>query len=348
MEYIVGRSNLACTIFVPFDCANNCPFCTSKEMYRTGDVKMDLDAILNCIGKVNKNHDVTEYVMTGGEPFADLNQLRKMIDACEKPVYINTTLPLYKGDIDEVVKYINSEHKISGINISRHMTFNFKGVADRDVIDRIVKPVRVNTVLPDEMDLAALAQNISEFAEYWGNGKRLINLRANYKNIDFDNLKTLDNVERLLSRMYIHKGGGGCLVCNTVQFDAGHCSIQYHRGKMLSSVNFGDKTYVNDIIMLMDGSLYSDWDFKADDEFRAWLIKEEDIHPTILEFNTELMGGTTISYYPKGVSGGDVFLTRKIRESMPITNKKMYDEVISLVKDKLGDLLIGIREIPCN
>ena len=34
MEYVAGRNNLACTIFVPYDCDNNCPFCTSKWMYR--------------------------------------------------------------------------------------------------------------------------------------------------------------------------------------------------------------------------------------------------------------------------------------------------------------------------
>lgn len=30
-KYILGRSNLAMTIFVSYDCPNHCPFCTSKE-----------------------------------------------------------------------------------------------------------------------------------------------------------------------------------------------------------------------------------------------------------------------------------------------------------------------------
>ena len=34
MRYIKGRSNLSCTIFVPWDCNNHCKFCTSKQMYR--------------------------------------------------------------------------------------------------------------------------------------------------------------------------------------------------------------------------------------------------------------------------------------------------------------------------
>ena len=33
MKYIIGRNNFALTIFIPQDCNNNCPFCTSKENY---------------------------------------------------------------------------------------------------------------------------------------------------------------------------------------------------------------------------------------------------------------------------------------------------------------------------
>ena len=40
-KYVSGRENLACTIFVPWDCSNNCPFCTSKEMY--GRMKDDFN-----------------------------------------------------------------------------------------------------------------------------------------------------------------------------------------------------------------------------------------------------------------------------------------------------------------
>ena len=33
MKYVVGRSNLSVTVFVPWDCEKHCPFCTSKEFY---------------------------------------------------------------------------------------------------------------------------------------------------------------------------------------------------------------------------------------------------------------------------------------------------------------------------
>lgn len=31
--FVNGRDNLACTIFVPVVCGNNCAFCTSKKDY---------------------------------------------------------------------------------------------------------------------------------------------------------------------------------------------------------------------------------------------------------------------------------------------------------------------------
>lgn len=33
MIFKTGRANLAYTIFVPFDCKNNCSFCTSLELF---------------------------------------------------------------------------------------------------------------------------------------------------------------------------------------------------------------------------------------------------------------------------------------------------------------------------
>ena len=33
MNFIKGRDNLACTIFVPVICGNNCSFCNTKKDY---------------------------------------------------------------------------------------------------------------------------------------------------------------------------------------------------------------------------------------------------------------------------------------------------------------------------
>ena len=67
MRYISGRGNLACTIFVPWDCNNNCPFCTSKPMYKEMKERFNLEEIINKIYTLNHNHIIREYVLTGGE-----------------------------------------------------------------------------------------------------------------------------------------------------------------------------------------------------------------------------------------------------------------------------------------
>ena len=125
MRYIKGRSNLSCTIFVPWDCNNHCKFCTSKQMYKQRTC--DMDAILAQIKKINENPLIQEYVLTGGEPLADLERCQRLIDAMEKPVYINTTFPTFTDHPGEVsmnkvkpmIDFINNNEKIEGLNISK-------------------------------------------------------------------------------------------------------------------------------------------------------------------------------------------------------------------------------------
>ena len=97
IRYIVGRNNLAITIFVPYDCPNHCPFCTSKDDYKdTSD--FSLTKILDSAKEVLDNlPPIRDIVITGGEPFADLNQLQTILDVCaqyKKYIFINTTLPV--------------------------------------------------------------------------------------------------------------------------------------------------------------------------------------------------------------------------------------------------------------
>jgi organic radical activating enzyme len=145
MIFKTGRTNLACTIFVPFDCKNNCSFCTSKESY--SKFNKDLNKILEDIKILNQSDFFVEYVLTGGEPISDFEGLKKIVDTCNKRVFINTTLPL-QDNLFEIIEYFNTENKIAGINISRHIGHKFKDVADKDTIDKIKKPIRINTTVP--------------------------------------------------------------------------------------------------------------------------------------------------------------------------------------------------------
>lgn len=268
MIYKSGRGNLACTIFVPFDCNNHCPFCTSKEMYKSID--LNLEKILENIRKINTNPFVSEYVLTGGEPFANLDQLRQIVNACEKKIFINTTLPL-QDNIDDIIKYVNEEEKIYGLNISRHIGFKFPQVADVDLLDRIEKPIRINTVINNKFTF----EKFEEFIRIWGNRNRLINLRADYRKIDGLTLKNRDEVDDYLLEHYDFLGSTSCMVCNSERFQINEdIQVSYHRGLMYSSFIVGDKYYVNDVIITPDGEVHSDWHFetKEDEDFLKWLF----------------------------------------------------------------------------
>lgn len=261
MIFKTGRDNLACTIFVPFDCKNNCSFCTSKELY--SKFNKDIDKIIEDIKTLNNTNFFNEYVLTGGEPISDFEGLKKIIEACGKKVFINTTLPLQEN-LSEIIDYINKENKIAGINISRHIGFNFKNVADRDIIDLIKKPIRINTVITDKFDF----NKFLEFSEYWGGNNRLINLRADYTKITDLTLKNRDEICNKLLAVADNIGNGGCMVCHENIFLYENIMIAYHRGLKNSSFKLNDKLiFVNDILVWPDGSVTYDWDMSTDKEF---------------------------------------------------------------------------------
>lgn len=261
MIFKKGRSNLACTIFVPWDCSNNCPFCTSKSMYK--NISKNIDKIIDDITILNESDFFNEYVLTGGEPIADLDGLKKIIEACEKPVYINTTLP--KSDnLNKIIYYINHEPKIKGINISRHIGITFKDVAELEDIDLIIKPIRINTTIIGKFDL----EKFLDFAKYWGSENRMINLRADYRKIDNLTLKNRDEVCNDLLTVADNLGNGGCMVCHENSFLYESIIISYHRGLEKSSFKINDDLmFVNDIIIAPDGKVYPDWDFVKNEEF---------------------------------------------------------------------------------
>lgn len=260
MEYVAGRTNLACTIFVPYDCDNNCPFCTSKWMYGKSGVKMDIDKIIEMVSFVNHTPTVSEFVITGGEPMADIGLLKRIVDACNKPVYINTTLP--KKNLEDAIGYINRERKIHGINISRQfgkLNNLYKFVASPEEIVGIRKHVRINVMRTDDW-----ISNLEEFIHTWAiNEDVLINLREDYRYVTRENLKLRNDVVDYLANKYVYIGNGGCMVCNGETFvnPENNRYIHYHRGIEHSCVRYQDKTYINDIIIRPDGNAFDDWDW---------------------------------------------------------------------------------------
>lgn len=263
MEYIAGRSNLACTIFVPYDCDNKCPFCTSKWIYRNSGIKMDVEEIIKTVNIVNKSRVISEFVITGGEPFANIEVLKRIVDACKKNVYINTTLP--NQDIDKVIQYINTEDKIKGVNISRQfgkLNNLYKFISGPEDILKLRKPIRINVLRTEDW-----LQNLDEFLNTWILNKHiLLNLRENYRYVTKENLKTRNEVVDYLANRFVYIGGGGCLVCNGETFVNPETDqfIHYHRGIEHSCVRYENRTYINDLIIRPDGKVFDDWDWNVE------------------------------------------------------------------------------------
>ena len=263
MEYVAGRTNLACTIFVPYDCDNNCPFCTSKWMYRESGMKMNIDRIIEMIDYANQSPTISEFVITGGEPTANLPLLKRIVDTCQKKVYINTTLP--KKNLDEVIDYLDNEDKIYGINISRQfgkLNNLYKYVASPEDILKIRTSIRINVMRTKDW-----IENLDQFIETWiVKPNVLLNLREDYRYITKENLKVRNDVVDYLANRFVYVGGGGCMVCNGETFvnpETGKY-IHYHRGIEHSCVRYADRTYVNDVIIRPDGKVYDDWDWSIE------------------------------------------------------------------------------------
>lgn len=263
MEYVAGRTNLACTIFVPYDCDNNCPFCTSKWMYRESGMEMNIDRIIEMIEYANQSPTITEFVITGGEPTANLSLLKRIVDACKKRVYINTTLP--KKNLDAVIEYLDNEDKIFGINISRQfgkLNNLYKYVASPEDILKIRTSIRINVMRTKDW-----IENLDQFMDTWITKPNvLLNLREDYRYITKENLKVRNDVVDYLADRFVYVGCGGCMVCNGETFvnpETGQY-IHYHRGIEHSCVRYENRTYVNDVIIRPDGRVYDDWDWSVE------------------------------------------------------------------------------------
>ena len=98
-----------CTVFVPYDCNNNCPVCINKK--ESADTsKFSLEKIIESIKIVDSITPACDFVFTGGEPFANLSSLEKMLNTVPNThkIYINTTFPVQPNITeDETIDFIS-------------------------------------------------------------------------------------------------------------------------------------------------------------------------------------------------------------------------------------------------
>ena len=262
MKYKIGRNNLAATIYVPYDCDNNCPFCTSKIEYRQHFP--NVGRIVQALKSLVDNPLIQDIVFTGGEPLANMTILKMLVDITRnkgKNVFINTTFP---KDSHDSLFYLLEEGNVSGINISRHESSYeqdsklFYNIAPDWLISKISVPVKINAVVTN---VDSFITKLPAMINRWNKPNIRLCIRHDFRTTTFTNLHTLtdDPVLNYLIQNYSFESHTFCDVCDTVNFEEG---ISYHRGMEHSSIKMGDTVIVNDIIVFPDGFIAYDWDRK--------------------------------------------------------------------------------------
>jgi len=271
-RYIIGRTNLAVTIFVPYDCPNHCPFCNSKKEYKNKE-NFSMEKIIESVNNVVYHNGVKDIVITGGEPFADLEQLQILLDTLKpavlgyhKNLFINTTLPIDAEDEEKVLEFIyKNDSLIKGLNISRHIGFKTNNENNNLVkkLSRSRLKIRINSVLyKDEYSVEEINNFINEYTPICDQ----ISFRADYRKIKTqDDLREIENnsfVSKLFNmRNLFYLSSGGCMVCNNDDFiTKDNKIISYHRGMENSLIKKGCYTIINDIVIKQDGKIVIDWD----------------------------------------------------------------------------------------
>ena len=147
--YKTREGGATVTVFVPYDCKNNCPFCVNKEEYAdcTG---FSLEAIKKSMETMDRLTPYCDFVFTGGEPLANLESLQQMLDkvSLTHKVYINTTLPVSQTQTEEeILTFLErNKQKITCLNISRHMQ-HFVQESNDSLLEKLPVRFRINCVL---------------------------------------------------------------------------------------------------------------------------------------------------------------------------------------------------------
>ena len=252
------------TIFVPYDCGNNCPFCINKKEYAdmTG---FSAEKICDSIRTMDAITPECDFVFTGGEPFADLDALQTMLDTIPRThkVYINTTLPLLNGVTEEDILAFaeRNRDKITCVNVSRHLVKYVTESGD-GLIVKMPVPVRINCVLFRNYPKEQLVPYIERIKALG----RPIQFRFDYTDTTPDNLydREHDMIYQDLCRVARYTGLDGCRMRCGFHFDYDGLELTYHKTLPYSTIvetGADGVTYdiLYDILIKQTGELHSDW-----------------------------------------------------------------------------------------
>lgn len=262
--YKTREGGATVTVFVPYDCKNNCPFCVNKHEYRdmTG---FSLERILESIRLMDSITPNCDFVFTGGEPMADLDGLDVMLSAIPHThrVFINTTFPtMGVYGAEEMLSFVHAHRdKITCINISRHMQ-HFVIEGPDEVLGDIDIPKRVNCVLYKNFP----TEKLPDFADRFGVFHIPIQFRYDYTETTLENLydESNDQIIKDLKRYFTYMGMDGCRMRCGYHFKYGDNHMTYHKTLPYSTITeLGPDgvTYdiLYDILIKQTGKICSDW-----------------------------------------------------------------------------------------
>lgn len=262
--YKTREGGATVTIFVPYDCRNNCPFCINKQEY-ADMTDFSIERICDSIQIMDAITPNCDFVFTGGEPMANLKSLQTMLDIIPSShrVFVNTTFPVqHEYTADEMIEFTErNKDKVTCFNISRHMQKYVEESPD-EVLQRIATRKRVNCVLYKHYP----ADELPGFAERFSRMGIPVQFRYDYTETTPENLydESGDNILRDLMACYNYKGLDGCRMRCGYHFEYMGGHLTYHKTLPYSTiVEKGDDgvTYdiLYDILIKQNGMILSDW-----------------------------------------------------------------------------------------
>lgn len=275
MYKIQDQNGATVTIFVPYDCNNNCPFCINKIEYEDKS-NFSMDKILESIKTIHEITPNCNFVLTGGEPLANLEGFSILIKSIPKShkIFVNTSLPS-KND-NEFINLINFLNKfkddVSCINISRHI---HPYVEDFDplYLKMLKIPYRINCVV-QEVDIMENCNNFLSYIIKLQNHTPWIQFRKDYTTITPENLYNAEDdiIFKTLKKIYKnHTSFNKEKIRIGYRFDSpkekmknigvgNNCLITYHKTLPYSKIEDENGDYIlYDIIIKQDGRVEDDW-----------------------------------------------------------------------------------------
>ena len=236
--YKTREGGATVTIFVPYDCGNNCPFCINKQEYEN-PVGFSLEAICESIRTMDEITPKCDFVFTGGEPFADLDALQTMLDLIPPThnIFINTALPTLHGVTeDDLVAFTEGVCRMFDFPAKErdiHFTFDHEGLdkldawIDRTQFDKVISNLLSNA-FKYSTDGGSVAVNLKRLDS--DGGMLELSVSDNGVGIDEDSLKHI--FDRFYQgsnsrRMHVNGTGIGLNLCKMI-VGMHHGTIEAH------------------------------------------------------------------------------------------------------------------------